>query len=131
MALILFVGYVLLFVWNMSRKKKNERVNIPWLLIIGILVQAGWEIGLYLGGIRSANLGVTGMNVSALSPMIINSLLETNLGMPYIYIIFIAVSRRYTEALKRRKTKLGFTERIVENNAEKVKDYENVSEFLA
>lgn len=131
MALILFVGYVLLFVWNMSRKKKNERVNIPWLLIIGILVQAGWEIGLYLGGIRSANLGVTGMNVSALSPMIINSLLETNLGMPYIYIIFIAVSRRYTESLKRRKTKLGFTERIVENNAEKVKDYENISEFLA
>ena len=122
MALILFVGYVLLFVWNMSRKKKNERVNIPWLLIIGILVQAGWEIGLYLGGIRSANLGVTGMNVSALSPMIINSLLETNLGMPYIYIIFIAVSRRYTESLKRRKTKLGFTERIVENNAEKVKE---------
>ncbi len=131
MALILFVGYVLLFVWNMSRKKKDERVNILWLLIIGILVQAGWEIGLYLGGIRSANLGVTGMNVSAFSPMVINSLLETNLGMPYIFIIFIAVSRRFTESLKKRKTKLSFTQRIVENNRERVKDYENVSEFLA
>ncbi|MDE6768060.1 MAG: hypothetical protein K2J35_07670, partial [Eubacterium sp.] len=131
MALILFVGYVLLFVWNMSCKKKVERVNIPWLLIIGILVQAGWEIGLYLGGIRSADLGVTGKNVTAISPMIINSLLETNLGMPYIFAIFIAVSRRYTEALKPRKKRLSFKERIIENNAEKVKDYDNVSEFLA
>lgn len=131
MALILFVGYVLLFLWNMSVKKKEERVNIPWLLVIGILVQAGWEIGLYLGGIRSANLGVTGMNVNALSPMIINSLLETNLGMPYIYIIFIAVSRRFNEKMTKRSRKLGFTERIVENNSEKVKDSDNLSEFLA
>ena len=63
--------------------------------------------------------------------MIINSLLETNLGMPYIFVIFIAVSRRFTERLKKRGRRLGFTERIIENNAEKVKDYENVSEYLA
>lgn len=128
MALILFVGYVILFVWNMSKKKKNERINIPWLLIIGILVQAGWEIGLYLGGIRSAALETTAMKIA---PMIINSLLETNLGMPYIFFIFIAVSRRYTESLKHRSHKLGFTERVVENNAERVKDSENLSEYLA
>lgn len=131
MALILFVGYVLLFMWNISRKTKKERVNIPWLLIIGILVQAGWEIGLFLGGIRSANLGVTGLEVNALSPMIINSLLETNLGMPYIYIIFIAVSRRVNENLKKRSKRISFTERIIENNSEKVKDYDNQVEFLS
>lgn len=87
-------------------------------------------LGLFIG-IRSANLGVTGMDVNALSPMIINSLLETNLGMPYIFIIFIAVSRRFTESLKKRKTKLSFTERIAENNLEKVRDSEDLSEFLA
>lgn len=132
MALILFIGYVLLFLWNMTRKTKKERVNIPWLLIIGILVQAGWEVGLYLGGIRSADLGVTGVSgATAISPMIINSLLETNLGMPYIYIIFIAISRRFTEKCTRRERKLGFSERIIENNEEKVKDYDNVCEYLA
>ena len=41
------------------------------------------------------------------------------------------VSRRFTEKLKKRDRRLGFTERIIENNAEKVKDYENVSEYLA
>ena len=128
MALILFVGYLGLIIWNVTRKKKGERANIPWLLAIGILVQFGWEVGLYLGGIRSAEL--TSIE-EKIAPMIINSLLETNLGMPYIFVIFIAVSRRFTEKLKKRDRRLGFTERIIENNAEKVKDYENVSEYLA
>ena len=128
MALILFVGYLGLIIWNATRKKKNERVNIPWLLAIGILVQFGWEVGLYLGGIRSAEL--TSIE-EKIAPMIINSLLETNLGMPYIFVIFIAVSRRFKERLGKRSRRLGFSERIAENNAEKVKDYENVSEYLA
>lgn len=128
MALILFVGYLGLIIWNVTRKKKSERVNIPWLLAIGILVQFGWEIGLYLGGIRSAELSSIEEKIA---PMIINSLLETNLGMPYIFVIFIAVSRRYKEKFGKRSRRLGFTERIVENNAEKVKNYENVSEYLA
>lgn len=128
MALILFVGYLGLIIWNVTRKKKSERVNIPWLLAIGILVQFGWEIGLYLGGIRSAELSSIEEKIA---PMIINSLLETNLGMPYIFVIFIAVSRRYKEKFGKRSRRLGFTERIVENNAEKVQNYENVSEYLA
>lgn len=131
MALILFAGYLMLFIWNISRKKKYERINILWLLTIGILVQAGWEICLYLGGIRSANLGITGISANAFSTMIINSLLETNLGMPYIFIIFVNVSRRFTESLKKRKVKLSFTERIIENNYEKVRDYDSISEYLA
>ncbi len=118
MALILFVGYLLLVVWNASRKKKEERVNIPWLLAIGILVQFGWEAGLFLGGIRSAALGTM---AEKMAPMIINSLLETNLGMPYIFMIFIAVSMRFTESLKRRKNPLSFADRIAENNKEKVR----------
>lgn len=128
MAAILFVGYLILIVWNLRQTKKERRVNIPWLLAIGLLVQFGWEVGLYLGGIRSATFtSITDI----IAPMIINSLLETNLGMPYIFLIFIAVSRRFTESLKRRKTKLSFMERVEENNAESVKDKENISEFLA
>lgn len=126
MAIILFVGYLLLVLWNISRKKKEERINIPWLLIIGILVQFGWEAGLFLGGIRSTELGTAAQK---LAPMIINSLLETNLGMPYIFAIFIAFSAKYTEKLTKRKTKLSFISRIVENNSEKVKS-EEISEYL-
>lgn len=127
MAAILLVGYLILIVWNVTRKKKCERFQIPWLLAIGILVQLGWEVGLYLGGIRSAALSSM---AEKLAPMIINSLLETNLGVPYMMLIFIAVSRKVKENLKPRSKKLTFTERLVENNAEKVKDYDNVSEFL-
>lgn len=107
-------------------KEKEERINIPWLLIIGILVQFGWEAGLFLGGIRSAELGSA---AEKLAPMIINSLLETNLGMPYIFAIFIAFSAKFKENLKKRTNKLTFFERIIENNSEKVKNTET-SEYL-
>lgn len=128
MAIILFVGYLGLIIWNLAQKKKDHRINIPWLLIIGILVQFGWEAGLFLGGIRSAALDDT---ASKLAPMIINSLLETNLGMPYIYLIFIAFSMRFTERLRRRKNPLTFAQRIAENNKEKPSKFESVSEYLA
>ncbi len=126
MAIILFVGYLGIIIWNISHKKRKEQINIPWLLAIGILVQFGWEAGLFLGGIRSAALGSA---AEKLAPMIINSLLETNLGMPYIFLIFIAVSMKYTEDLKKRKHPLSFVDRIVENNNEKVKS-EQFSEYL-
>lgn len=115
MAIILIVGYIALIIWNL--KEMKARVNIPWLLAIGILVQAGWEIGLLLGGIRSAGLSMG----DSLKTMVVNSLLETNLGMPYVYAIFIALTARYSEALKKRKTPLSFRERIKENNGESVR----------
>lgn len=118
MAAILFVGYMGLFIWNIFRKEKSERINIPWLLAIGIFVQAGWEICLYLGGIRSAGLETMQQK---LAPMIINSLLETNLGMPYIYVIFISVTKKYTERMKKRDTEISFVERIAENNGERMR----------
>lgn len=49
MAAILFVGYLLVIIYNLFQKKKECRVNIPWILAIGILVQLGWESGLLLG----------------------------------------------------------------------------------
>lgn len=112
MALILFIGYLGAIIYNLQQADKANCFPLPWLLAIGILVQFGWEAGLLLGGIRSAGLTAEGK----LLPLIVNSLLETNLGMPYIYAIYIAYSRRFTEQLRRREHTLSFRERIAENN---------------
>ena len=115
MAIILIAGYIALIIWNL--KETKARVNLPWLLAIGILVQAGWEAGLLLGGIRSAGLS----GAESMKTLIVNSLLETNLGMPYVYAIFIAVTARYTEDFRKRNTPLSFRGRIEENNGERIK----------
>ena len=119
MALLLFAGYAILIVYNLFQREADKKVRIPWLLAIGILVQFGWEAALLLGGIRSAGFATIG---EKLMPLVVNSLLETNLGMPYIYLIFIAVTARYTEQLRRRKKPLHFKERIRENNAQSVRE---------
>ena len=118
MALLLFIGYLGLIVYNLYQSEKERRVNLPWLLAIGVLVQLGWEAGLLIGGIRSAGFATL---TEKLRPLLVNSLLETNLGMPYIYLIFLAYSRRFTESMQRRPQKIGLTERIRENNEEKVR----------
>lgn len=119
MALILIVGYLGLIVYNLWQKQASRRVNLPWLLAIGILVQFGWEAGLLIGGIRSAGFESL---TDKLRPLIVNSLLETNLGMPYMYLIFIAITSKFTEQLKRREEPLTLLSRIEENNAERVRE---------
>lgn len=117
MAIILFVGYLFLIFWNLIQEKE-KRINILWLLIIGILVQFSWEIGLLIGGIRS-----TGDLTFAqkMLTIVVNSLLETNLGMPYIYFIFLAFNKKYTESLKIKDVKLSFIESLKENNNLKIR----------
>lgn len=83
MALILLVGYLIIIFKNLQSTDK-KRISIPRLLVIGIGVQFAWEAALLLTGIRP-----TGWQ-----PIIINSLLETNLGLPYLYFIHKAISRR-------------------------------------
>lgn len=114
MALILFVGYLAVIVYNLIQKDREKHIRILRLLIIGVLVQFGWEAGLLIGGIRSAGFDTVEQK---LVPLIINSLLETNLGMPYVYLIFIAVTARFTEQFKCRDKKVTLSERIVENNS--------------
>ena len=111
MALLLFVGYLGVILYNLWQGRPECRVSIPWILAIGVLVQFGWEAGLLIGGIRSAGFPSL---AEKLRPLIVNSLLETNLGMPYMYLIFIAYSSRFTEDLHRRKTPLALVERIAE-----------------
>lgn len=127
MAIMLFVGYAALIVWNLFQREKIKRVNIAWLLAIGILVQFGWEAGLLLGGIRSA--GFENFSDKLLT-LVTNSLLETNLGMPYIYAIFLAWSAKFTEQLRPRTMRLTVLQRLEENNAERVRG-EQISEYLS
>ena len=119
MALILFVGYLGVIIYNLWQRDRDRRIHISWILAIGILVQFGWEAGLLLGGIRSAGFASMG---DKLQTLVVNSLLETNLGMPYVYCIFVMYSARFTEQLRRREQKLTFMERIAENNKEKVRE---------
>lgn len=88
MALIMFVGYAILIVRNI---KGDKRISIPWILAIGVLVQFAWEGVLLVTGVRSMQT----------MPIILGSLIETNLGLPYLFLIHRAVMGRRNEDLTR------------------------------
>ncbi|MFR1519371.1 MAG: hypothetical protein ACLSVG_11495 [Clostridia bacterium] len=75
MAILLFVGYAGLILWNL--KRPEDRIDIKWILAIGVLVQGAWELILAVTGIRNLNPYT----------FLINSLLETNMGLPYLWAI--------------------------------------------
>lgn len=89
MALLLFIGYAYLCIQNIRAKKDEDKAPILQILIIGILVQGAWEFILLITGIRPAGT----------MPLIINSLIETNMGLPYIYLIHKHISKRWREDL--------------------------------
>lgn len=117
MALILFAGYLGAIVWNLSHQKKVQKFPLGRMLTIGISVQLGWEAALLLGGIRSAGIASWG---DKLTTLIVNSLLETNLGMPYVYALYLCYAARFTEQLRRREKKLTFIAALEENNQSQV-----------
>lgn len=82
MALLLCIGYLIVILNNF---RAREKINILWLLTIGIGVQFAWEACLLISGIRPA----------LWRPLVVNSLLETNLGIPYMYYIHKYVTRRW------------------------------------
>jgi hypothetical protein len=84
MAIILFAGYLYIIIQNLRGK---EKINILWLMAIGIGVQFSWEAVLLVTGIRPAGLGA----------LLVNSLIETNLGLPYTYFIQRAVTRKLSK----------------------------------
>ncbi len=91
MALFLVIGYTILILKNLSTKskvgkyKEVQTIDIKSIFFIGILIQFTWETILYLTGIRRAGI----------QTLIINSLLETNLGAPYMYLIYLAVRKKW------------------------------------
>ncbi len=112
MALILFAGYAAAIVYNLCQKDKIKRFPLLRLLAIGIGVQFAWEFALLAGGIRSDGFDLA----QKMHTMIVNSLLETNLGAVPIFAIYIMVTARFTEDLKRRAPAPAFTQRIAELN---------------
>ena len=115
MAAILFLSYAALILFNIFRKDKSLRFPLLRLFLIGVFVQFGWELSLLIGGIRSAGIESA---ADKLTVLLVNSLLETNLGMPLIYIIFLLITSVFTEDLKRRGGKVTLSERLKENLAE-------------
>jgi hypothetical protein len=94
MAIVLVVGYLYLIIHNL-RTTKSDKINILRLLSIGIGVQFSWEFILLISGIRPAGF----------LPLIVNSLIETNLGMPYLYIIHRSISGRFKENIQSHLSK--------------------------
>jgi hypothetical protein len=81
MTLVLFAGYLYVIIQNLRGRVK---VNILWLMAIGIGVQFSWEAVLLVTGIRPAGFGA----------LVVNSLIETNLGMPFIYLIHRSITKK-------------------------------------
>ena len=87
MLTVLVVGYLYLMVRHYG--EENLWRSLLYLAGIGILVQFSWEAVLLVSGIRPFGL----------NPILFNSLLETNLGMPYLYLIHKALTKKNTEAV--------------------------------
>jgi hypothetical protein len=95
MLIILLVGYLGFILYSLIKKKPWFKTFLYWNLI-GISIQFFWEGALLLGGIRP-------MSESSLLTLVIDSLLETNLGMPYIALIFKGVRQKRKEDLSIQK----------------------------
>ncbi len=119
MALILVLGYAAAIGYNLFQKDRAKRFPLLWMLSIGILVQFAWEFSLLIGGIRSAEIADWGQKITTL---VVNSLLETNLGAVPIFCIYALVTAKFTETLKRRDPATTFTGRIAELNALRVRE---------
>lgn len=113
MALILLVGYAAAIIYNMFRKDRAEKFPLLWLFATGVAVQLGWEFMLLIGGIRSAEF--TGFE-DKLMTLVVNSLLETNLGAVPLYCIYVFITSRVAEDMRLRPTRTTFIGRLRELN---------------
>ena len=92
---ILFLSYLGIIFYNLKQKDRQLKINILWLWIIGVSVQFGWEFALLIGGIRSSGVVLA----EQLRTLVVNSFVETNLGMPLIYLIYLTVTSKVKENL--------------------------------
>ena len=92
MALLMLTGYLILIIKNIMTQERSKKINILWILSIGILVPFSWEAILLISGIRTMGI----------MPLIVNSLLETNMGLPFLFFIHKAINNRYGENLRKK-----------------------------
>jgi len=95
MLIILIVGYGSYILYHLIRHKPFIKA-VLYQNLIGITVQLAWEGALLLSHIRPWTDG-------ALATLIIDSLIETNLGIPYIAAIFIWAQKKRQEDLSPTK----------------------------
>lgn len=94
MGVVLVVSYLALIVLLLKKEGQKAFANVLVLCLIGFCVQFGWEFSLLVNGIRP-------MNAASIRTLIVNSCLETNLGMPAIFAIHYFFKRRFNEDLSR------------------------------
>ncbi|MCD8201698.1 MAG: hypothetical protein LUD47_06525 [Clostridia bacterium] len=99
MAVALIVCYFALAVYFVIKKKPIREILI--LFVIGFAVQFCWEFAMLINGIRP--MSWDGMSLKTL---LVDSLIETNLGMPAVWVIFMVWDHFMDEALKRRPGRL-------------------------
>lgn len=92
MAAVLVVSYLILIFLLLRSKPEKAFSIVLRLCLIGIAVQFCWEFALLVNGIRP-------LNSASIRTLIVNSCIETNLGMPLIYGIYLWWSRRFNEGL--------------------------------
>lgn len=98
MAAVLLVGYAVVII---RKLRGREQVNVLWLMAIGIGVQFAWEAALLISGIRPA----------LWQPIVIDSLIETNCGIPILYYVHKLVTgriRRTASATNSREVALSY-----------------------
>lgn len=94
MGILLLIGYFIVILYNIFTKQ--AKINLFHLLLIGISVQFAWEFSLLINGIRP-------LNEASLKTIIVNSLLETNLGLPYMYFLQKFFFKHYNEDFTKLK----------------------------
>lgn len=101
MGLIMLVGYFIVIITNIVNKDESKKIPIVRLFIIGFMAQFLWEFLLLVFGIRSQTYDSD--LTRSISTLLQDSLVETNLGMPYIYFIHKAVTSRWDDDLKKKE----------------------------
>ena len=111
MALVLLAGYLFGILYNLRQNERGKRLPLLRLFAIGVAVQLAWELALLIGGIRSDGFSWE----QKLNTLVVNSLLETNLGAVPIFCIYALVTARFSESGARRPA-AAFSERVKEIN---------------
>lgn len=98
MALIMLIGYTILIIYNLTRTEKKEKADIAQIFLIGFMSQFLWEFFLLVFNIRSSIY--EGNMRREIMTLLQDSLIETNLGLPYMYFICRFVYSRIDEKLR-------------------------------
>ncbi len=97
MGILMVVGYFIIIIMNLTGK--YEKIPVVRLFVIGFMAQFLWELILFIFGIRFGDNNI----VKIVNTILRDSLVETNLGMPYLYFIHKGLSKKFNEDLSKTK----------------------------